>query len=140
MIAACVIDASVAIKWVITEDGTEAANRLRWSGTAFHAPDLILAEAGNILWKKLRRDELTLAEADLAWDILRLARIRIHAMGRLASPALRMAAALDHPVYDALYLALARELDMPMLTADRRLVSKLAASGNAGLPESVLLS
>ena len=44
MIAACVIDASVAIKWVITEEGTEAANHLRWSGTAFHAPDLIVPD------------------------------------------------------------------------------------------------
>ncbi|HVY18414.1 MAG TPA: hypothetical protein VHB27_24555, partial [Rhodopila sp.] len=38
LIAACVIDASVAIKRIFTAGGTEVANRLRWSGTAFHAP------------------------------------------------------------------------------------------------------
>jgi predicted nucleic acid-binding protein len=140
MIAACVIDASVAIKWVITEEGTEAANRLRWSGAAFHAPDLIVPEAGNILWKKTQRGELTPAEAEFACGLLRLAKIEIHAMGKHASLALRMAALLGHPVYHTTYLALARALDMPMVTADRRLVNKLAALKHAAFPEFVLLS
>jgi predicted nucleic acid-binding protein len=140
MIAACVIDASVVIKWVITEEGTEAANRLRRTGTAFHAPDLIVPEAGNILWKKVRRDELTEAEAELASGILRLAKIQIHAMGPQALLALQMAAKLEHPVYDTTYLALARALDLPMVTADRRLVNKLAAAGSYAFHEVVLLS
>ena len=140
MIAACVIDSSVAIKWVIDEEGTEAANRLRWSGTAFHAPDLIVPEAGNILWKKIRRDELTRVEAELACRILRFAKIEIHAMGPWASLALQMAADLDHPVYDTTYLALARALDMPMVTADRRLVNKVAARENPAFPDLVLIS
>jgi predicted nucleic acid-binding protein len=140
MIAACVIDASVAIKWVITEDGTEAANRLRWSGTALHAPDLLVPEAGNILWKKIQRHELTKTEAELACGILRLAKIEIHAMGSQALLALEMAVELEHPVYDTTYLALARTLAMPMVTADRRLVNKLAAVQNAAFPEVMLLS
>ena len=140
MIAVCVIDASVAIKWVITEEGTDAANRLRWNGTAFHAPDLIVPEAGNILWKKIQRDELTLGEAELACELLGLANIQIHPMGPLAPVALRMAVALKHPVYDTTYLALAQSLDMPMVTADRRLVNRLAAFGNPAFPELVLLS
>jgi predicted nucleic acid-binding protein len=140
MIAACVIDASVAIKWVITEEGTEAANHLRWSGTAFHAPDLIVPETGNILWKKIQRAELTRAEAELACGILRLAKIELHAMGPQALLALQMAAELQHPVYDTTYLALARALDMPMVTADRRLANKLAAVRNSAFPELVLLS
>ncbi len=140
MIAACVIDASVAIKWVITEEGTEAANRLRWNGTAFHAPDLLVPETGNILWKKVLRHEVTQAEAELACGILRLANIEIHAMGQQSLPALQMAMALEHPVYDTTYLALAQALGMPMVTADRRLVNKVAASGNSGFPEVVLLA
>jgi predicted nucleic acid-binding protein len=49
MIAACVIDASVIIKRVITEEGTQAANQPRWSGAAPHVPDLIVPEAANIV-------------------------------------------------------------------------------------------
>ena len=99
-----------------------------------------MPEAGNILWKKIQRDELTQAEAELACGVLRLAKIEIHAMGKQASLALQMAAALEHPVYDTTYLALARALDLPMVTADRRLANKLAALGNAAFPEVVLLS
>jgi predicted nucleic acid-binding protein len=140
MIATCVIDASVAIKWVIGENGTDAANRLRWSGTKFHAPDLIVAETGNILWKKVQRDELTPAEALVACRVLRLAPVEVHAMGPLQALALEMAIALQHPVYDTTYLALARALDAPMVTADRRLVGKCAAARGAALCEVLLLS
>jgi predicted nucleic acid-binding protein len=140
LIAACVIDASIAIKWVITESDTEAANRLRWGDTEFHAPDLIIPETGNILWKKARRNELTKAEAELACGILRLAKIAIHAMGPHATSALEMAAALDHPVYDTTYLALAQTLNVPMVTADQRLLTKVAASRNLALPKLILLS
>jgi predicted nucleic acid-binding protein len=76
----------------------------------------------------------------LACGILRLAKIEIHAMGPQALLALQMAAALEHPVYDTTYLALARALDMPMVTADRRLANKLAAVRNSTFPELVLLS
>ncbi len=140
MIAACVIDASVAIKWVITEDGTDAANRLRWSGTVFHAPDLLVPETGNILWKKVLREELTRAEAELACGVLRLAKIEIHDMGRQSFAALRMALALDHPVYDTTYLVLAQALGMPMVTADRRLVNKVSALRGEVFPQVMLLA
>ena len=45
-----VIDASVAIKWVIEEAGTKEALALRRQALA--APDLLVAECANILWKK----------------------------------------------------------------------------------------
>jgi predicted nucleic acid-binding protein len=140
MMAACVIDASVAIKWVITEDGTAAAVQLRASGTAFHAPGLLVPEIGNILWKKVMRRELTQGEAELACKILGLAKIEMHDMQRHSRAALNMAVALEHPVYDTTYLALAQALDIPMVTADRRLVNKLSALKNADFPKVVSLS
>ena len=50
-----VIDASVAVKWVIEEEDTTQALALR--GRALAAPDLLIAECANILWKKVRRNE-----------------------------------------------------------------------------------
>lgn len=139
MSIACVIDASVAIKWVITEEGSEAAVRLREQDRVFHAPDLLVPEMGNILWKKVQRGELTRSEAELACAVLRLANIELHAMGNHAEAALRMALALQHPVYDTTYLALAAALNVPMVTADRRLVNKVAGMGDSGFPEIMLL-
>jgi predicted nucleic acid-binding protein len=44
MIEAAVVDASVAIKWVIGEAGAEAAAKL--AGSQLSAPDILLAECG----------------------------------------------------------------------------------------------
>ena len=56
-----VIDASVAIKWVVPEIGSEAASDLL--GRELWAPSLWLAEAANALLKKTRRGEITAQEA-----------------------------------------------------------------------------
>lgn len=49
------IDASVAIKWVIDEAGTREALALR--NNALIAPDLLISECANVLWKKVQRME-----------------------------------------------------------------------------------
>ena len=64
-----VIDASVAIKWVVDEEGSDDAVPLI-VGPALSAPDLLTSECGNILWKKARRGELTRDEASLAMNLL----------------------------------------------------------------------
>ena len=46
-----VIDASIAVKWVIEEDGTPEALALRQNAKLI-APELLVAECANILWKK----------------------------------------------------------------------------------------
>src|ERR1700739_2971772 len=103
-----VIDASVAIKWVIDELGTkEALSLLRHR---LFAPDLLVAECANILWKKVRRRELTLEEAGLASCLLQRADIELAPMRALLEPATKLAIALDHPAYECTYLALAESM------------------------------
>ena len=60
-----VVDASVAVKWVIPEAGAADALSLRRQAKLI-SPDLLLAECANILWKKVRRNELSKDEALLA--------------------------------------------------------------------------
>ena len=140
MITGCVIDASVAVKWVITEDGTEAALHLRQQGISFHAPELLVPETGNILWKKVKRRELSRDEAEIAAGTLSLSGITLHSMQALSLAALQIAVDIDHPVYDATYLALAQSLALPLITADRRLVTKLAEMRRGTLPVVNLLT
>ncbi len=121
--AAYVIDASVAIKWVIAEPGTEAA--LRLLGHELCAPDLLAAECANILWRKARLGELTAREAALAARLLERAEIDLIPMRRLLDRALALAVALDHPAYDAMYLALAESTGRCLVTADARLLRKV---------------
>ena len=54
-----VVAASVAAKWFIPELHSDSAAHLLDSELVLLAPDLIGAEFGNILWKKLRRAEIT---------------------------------------------------------------------------------
>jgi predicted nucleic acid-binding protein len=62
-----VIDASVALKWVIDEDGSEAARELL-PEQSLAAPDLMIVECANALWVKARRGAIhrELAVAALA--------------------------------------------------------------------------
>ena len=73
-----VIDGSVAIKWVIEEEGTPQALALRCQAVV--APDLLVAECANILWKKVRRNELSEQEAAFAAGLLARADIELVAM------------------------------------------------------------
>jgi predicted nucleic acid-binding protein len=119
-----VIDASIAIKWVIEEAGTAQALALRRRATLI-APDLLVAECANVLWKKVRRQEILKEEAVLAARLLQGSSIELLPTRSLLEPATRLAVELDHPAYDCLYLALAIEKDCPFVTADERFRDKL---------------
>jgi predicted nucleic acid-binding protein len=120
-----VIDASVAIKWFVEEpDSKHAAGLLRHP---LSAPDLLGPECANILWKKVGRAELTLDEAEVIALALERAAITLHpARARLAT-AMKLACELGCTAYDCFYLALAQELQQPLVTADLRLVSRARA-------------
>jgi predicted nucleic acid-binding protein len=122
-----VVDASVAIKWVIEEPGTAEALALRRYQLA--APDLLVPECANILWKKVRRKELSEAEALLAARLLERAEIDLAPMRPLLELATRLSIALDHPAYDCLYLALAQSIGSAFITADERLCTKVHERG-----------
>jgi predicted nucleic acid-binding protein len=124
-----VIDASIAIKWVVEESGTKEALSLRRHRIL--APDLLVAECANILWKKVRRKELLEEEAVLAARLLARADIALEPMRALLEPATRLAIALDHPAYDCAYLALAEMRDCEFVTADKSLSRKTLPAGLA---------
>lgn len=105
---AFVVDASVAIKWVVDEPGTEQALLLRQHSLV--APDLLVPECANILWKKVRRGELSEHEAILAARLLQRSDIRLEPMRSFWEAMTSLALALDHPAYDCAYLALSQAI------------------------------
>jgi predicted nucleic acid-binding protein len=129
---ACVLDASVVIKLLLIEDHTadvQAYFLQAGAGVELHAPDLLLIECTNILWKQVQRSGYAVAQArrDLA-DLLSLPAIQFVPTSTLLPPALDLAALHAISTYDACYVALADRLQLPLLTADRRLATKLADS------------
>ena len=120
------IDASVAIKWVVQEAGTEQALALK-RDHRMAAPDLLMAECANILWKKAARTELTPEQAAFAARLLERADIELVPMRSLLEAATRLALDLDHPAYDCIYLALALQDRAPLVTADARMLARIRA-------------
>ena len=119
-----VLDSSVAIKWVIPEERTDAPLRARARFTIY-APELIIPEMANILWKKHQRRELTATEASVAAGLLSNAGITLLPMADLMTPAVDLAIMLGHPAYDCIYIAAAAKLECGFLTADSALIRKL---------------
>jgi predicted nucleic acid-binding protein len=134
---AVVIDASVAVKWVVEEDGTAEALTLR-RGRRLIAPDLLIAECANILWKKVRRRELSRDEALLAARLLQGSDIELVPARASLEAATRLAIDLDHPAYDCLYLVVAINRDCPFITADENLLDKLNRSRRPTLRRRVV--
>ena len=93
---------------------------------ALFAPDLLWPEAGNILWKYVRRGELEAeaAEAMLA-DMIQTP-VQITATRDVVTQALQIAMQTDRTEYDSVYLATAVQTKAVLLTADKRLVNALA--------------
>ncbi len=119
-----VIDASIAVKWVVDEDGTLEALALRQRAKLI-APEFLVAECANILWKKVQRDELLKEEALLAARLLQGAEIELRPMRSLFETATRMSIEINHPAYDCVYLALAANRKCQFVTADDRFLRKL---------------
>jgi predicted nucleic acid-binding protein len=118
-----VVDTSVVLKWIVAEQDSALAESL--IGMPLTAPDLLRAELANALWKKvLLRKELTAAQASLGLTRASAA-LRLVPSIALADRALSLGLTLSHPVYDCFFLALAEELDVPLLTADDRFLARL---------------
>lgn len=89
------------------------------------APELLVAECANILWKKVQRRELLKEEVLLAARLLQSAEIELLPTRFLFEAATRMSIEINHPAYDCLYLALAVATDCEFVTADERFLRKL---------------
>lgn len=129
---AFVVDASVAAKWFLEEDGSETALSLVGRAELL-APELVVPEVANLLWKAVRLGKLELADARRSLAALPAYFDECVGSEGLAWRAFDLAITLGHPVYDCFYLALAQTRGLPLVTADARLSSRLAGGPWAGL-------
>jgi predicted nucleic acid-binding protein len=121
-----VIDASVALKWFLDEEGSAQAAALPTRGDTLIAPDLIVPEVCNAAWKIVRRGLMHPEQQAAA--VTRLPEILdvLVPTAPLAPRAAALSLLLDHPAYDCFYLALAEQRGATLITADRRLIQRLA--------------
>ncbi|MCY4654885.1 MAG: type II toxin-antitoxin system VapC family toxin [Dehalococcoidia bacterium] len=120
-----VVDASVAIKWLVEEDDSDQATALArfWDdeGTQLAAPYLMPFEVANALHRRVTRSELEVDGAAVLMQDLMSMGIEFYEPSGLHTRALELASLLGQgAVYDAHYLALAEILDYEYWTADLR--------------------
>lgn len=132
------LDTSVAVKWFVTEEDSERATDLQQAhlrdDLQLHAPDILLMESANALRYAGLSEERILQDLEtfpaLGVEIIPFS---IDVLNSAVSLSLEH----DLAVYDAYFLALAQALEMPLITADRKMLSRLTAEHGALSLESL---
>jgi predicted nucleic acid-binding protein len=123
-----VVDASVAVKWYLDEVASAPARELLVSDDLLAAPEFMQVEAASVFWKRVRQGQMSGDAAALAARRLRVVIDTWVGHADVVPGALDLASALDHPVYDCVYLAAAERLDGTLVTADARFAARLAGT------------
>ena len=122
-----IVDAGVVCKLLFEEEGSESAQELA-AREELVAPDLIYAEVGNVIWKRVRFAELSPSEAERAIGVLVKIPLLLGDSRVLLENALRLAILHGRTVYDCLYLALALARGEVLVTTDQRLINSLTST------------
>ena len=129
-----VIDASVAIKWLLPEADSQSALTVLDAAQAGRivlvAPALICLEFGHVLGKELRRGRCDTPTAERLWSAFRSLPITLASDRLLHDRAFLLSVARRITIYDALYVAVAELEGIPLITADVGLLAALNGSGS----------
>ena len=131
-----VVDASVAFKWVYEELEAELALSVLRCEPALTAPALWLLESANALSRKYKEGKLEAREVSARLGFLSSLPITPVADAVLLSEGVALSLKLQHPLYDCLYLALAKRESGRLILADYTFakVAERAGYGASLLP------
>ena len=127
-----VVDASIAVKWLVAEEDSDAADRLLAGGDDLYAPRLMASEVANAVWRKARMGEIERGRAGILMAAVSEMPVHWSSDETVCVDAVRLAVALDRPAYDCVYLALAHRVDAQLVTADIRFANALATTEHGG--------
>ncbi len=122
-----ILDASVALKWVLNEEGSLAALNLQAEFLAgdhdLIAPGIFAIEVGHALTKAKRRHLMPVGEAAELAARITLEGPELYPSLDLVPRAIELSSAWRLGVHDCVYVALAEQETVPLLTADERLAN-----------------
>jgi predicted nucleic acid-binding protein len=125
----CVLDSSVAFKWVVPEADSAKAQQLADEfARGIHellAPDIFTTEVAHALTRAERQGRITPGEALRLWTVVMTTAPRLEASTPLAPRAIAISSKMRVGVYDCLYVALAEQESCQLVTADEKLLKNL---------------
>lgn len=127
-----IVDASVVIQVLITEPHTEQARALFQGLTAddeLVIPEFCLLECTNVIWKKVRFQGMGETTADSLVDDLIGLPLTVYGSGDFLKRGLAIGLKHQLALYDSVYIALAEELDYPLVTDDTKQEAAARAEG-----------
>lgn len=123
-----VVDASVAVKWLLVEEGSAEALQLLSEERRLFAPSLMRVEVSGAVVRRYRQDKLSETDARSAlgrWDdVVATGCVQFIPTDDLLGSAVELAFAMRHLVADCLYLAAGKQLRARVVTADRTLYDR----------------
>jgi len=121
-----VVDANVAIKWVVEQPHFERARDIVARGMVLMVPAMFVAEVTSTLWRYVRTNQISASQARAGLASI-LSQISIFEQDAdLAEEALDRGTELNCAPYDCFYLALAMRRGGPFVTVDKRFINRLA--------------
>lgn len=134
-----IIDASVAAKWLLPDEYDPRANIVKKAfkdrEIAVAVPTLIFYEINNLLKSAVLSKRISLKDSvDFYKNFINLG-FTVHWSKELLRKTLQKALNLNISSYDAAYVVLAENLQIPLFTADEKLVKKAKSSLVKNLPE-----
>lgn len=135
--SAFVIDTSVAAKWLFLEEGSAESEALLEEFSFFYAPDIFPVELDAVISRKMRKKEITAAEALKKQAQRQKLPCKLVQYGEISSLAFEIAITLPVTLYDAAFVATAIERDGMVYTADQKLVNGVSNSSLGRYVESI---
>lgn len=115
-----IVDANVAVAWVIDRPYSADAMKFIDGGWNILAPDILLSEAGSALSYYVRTEAISGAQARQALELI-VSAVELVPVPALVFDAMELSIQARHPIYDCLYLSLARSTSRAIVSADRKL-------------------
>ena len=124
-----VMDTSAAVEVVLQQESSENFVKLLTKADLVLAPTLLITEVANVFWKYQKFADYPYDDCERAIDdSIALVDEYINE-AELYREAFNLGCMLEHPIYDMVYLVLARRNNAILLTMDKKLIVAGAKAG-----------
>jgi len=124
-----VMDTSAAVEVVLQQESSENFVKLLTKADLVLAPTLLITEVANVFWKYQKFADYPYDDCERAIDDSIALVDEYVNEAELYREAFNLGCMLDHPIYDMVYLVLARRNNAILLTMDKKLIVASAKAG-----------